>query len=363
MPATTWQPSKGWNAARKIWRRLRASWRDTLLLLREFRQPLLFFILAMAGSGWLYLSLSKLPPLLENPVTSLPHAIYLMLSLTFLQGGPDFPPDSKWYLQVFFFLMPVVGIGILAQGLTDFGVMLFNRRARGKEWEMAVASTYNNHVVLIGLGHLGFRVVKKLVELDQDVVVIERAPEADLLSNVRALGVPVLEEDGTRETVLSSAGIARARAVVLCTQNDSLNLRMALKARSLNPKIEVVMRIFDDDFASSLQTQFGFHAMSATGMAAPLFAAIAAHVDVTPPITIEGQPHILAQLEVHSRSKICGMTVNALEEMYRVSVVLLCKDGERTFHPAGKVVIEQGQTIAIFGVPEQINLLLHERHR
>ena len=93
--------------------------------------------------------------------------------------------------------------------------------------------------------------------------------------------------------------VPRARAVILCTQNDSLNLRMALKARSLNPKIEVVIRIFDDDFASSLQTQFGFHAMSATGMAAPLFAAIAAHVDVTPPITIEGQPHILAQLQVH----------------------------------------------------------------
>lgn len=343
---------------RKAWRRLRASWRDTLLLLREFRRPLLFFTLAVTGSGWLYYTLSQ-PT--RQPVESLVKAIYITLALTFFQTAVDFP--MEWYLQVFFFIMPLVGISILAQGLADFSVMLFNRRARGKEWEMAVASTYSNHVVLIGLGHLGFRVVKKLVELEQDVVAIERAPDADLLSNVRALGVPVLVEDGSRDSALINAGVPRARAVILCTQNDSLNLRMALRARSLNPKIEVVIRIFDDDFASSLQTQFGFHAMSATGMAAPLFAAIAAHVDVTPPISVEGQPHILAQLQVHPRSRICGMTIHDLEEMYRVSVILLYRDGDRNFHPAGEVLIEQGQTIAVFGEPEKINQLLHERSR
>src|SRR6266545_2775743 len=98
-----------------------------------------------------------------------------------------------------------------------------------------------------------------------------------------------------------------------------------MKARNLNPKIEVVIRIFDDDFANSLQAQFGFHAMSATGMAAPLFAATAAHIDVTSPVMIEGQPHILARLPVTSRSQLCGMTVYAVEEMYRISIVLLCK--------------------------------------
>ena len=357
MHAKPWQSSGRWAAVRKTWRKLRASWRDTVLLLREFRQPLLLFALAIAGSGWLYFYLSSGT---EKP-DSLVHAIYITLSLTFFQGGPDFP--QKWYLQAFYFIMPVVGIGILALGLADFSVLLFNRRARGKEWEMAVASTYSNHVVLVGLGHLGFRVVKNLVELDQDVVAIERAPEADLLHNVRELGVPVLVDDGARESALISAGVPRARAIILCTQNDSLNLRIALKARNLNPKIEVVIRIFDDDFASSLQTQFGFRAMSATGMAAPLFAATAAHVDITPPVTIEGQPHILAQLQVHPGSRICGMTVNALEETYRVSVILLCKDGDRTFHPAGREIIESGHSMAVFGEPDKINLLLHERAR
>lgn len=246
---------------------------------------------------------------------------------------------------------------------TTFGTLLFNRRARGKEWEMAVASTYNKHVVLVGLGHLGFRVVKKLRELDQEVVVIEPRPEADLLHHVRELDVTLLEDDGTRETALLAAGVQRARAIILCTQNDSLNLRMALKARNLNPKIEVVIRIFDDEFANSLENQFGFHAMSATGMAAPLFAAIAAHIDITPPITIEGKPHILAHLQVAPDSKICKQSISVLEETYRVSIVLLCKDGQRDFHPAGNERVEAGQTITIFGEPDHINLLIHDSHR
>lgn len=343
---------------RGTWRRLRAGWRDTVILLREFQRPLLLFILVIAGSGWLYFLLSRSLP---GQAANFAHGVYITLTLAFFQPIVEFP--GVWYLQAFFFIMPVVGIGILAQGLTEFGVMLFNRRARGKEWEMAVASTFNNHVVLVGLGHLGFRVVKQLYDLNQDVVAIEKAPDADLVNNVRSLGIPVIEDDGTRESVLIGAGVAKARAIILCTQNDNLNLRMALKSRRLNPQIEVVIRIFDDDFASSLEDQFGFHAMSATGMAAPIFAAIAAHVDITPPLTIEGTPHLLAHMGVESNSPLIGQSVHALEENYRVSVVMLCKDGQREFHPPGDTRLEAGEKITIFGEPDHIHSILHGKKR
>lgn len=346
------------NPARKAWRRFRASWRDTLLLLREFRRPLLLFGLAIAGSGLLYYQLSAYA---GQPIGSLAEAIYATLSLTFLQANVIFP--GEWYRQVFFFVMPVVGIGILAQGLTDFGVMLFNRRARGKEWEMAVASTLNNHIVLIGLGHLGYRVVKRLCELDQDVVVVELKAEPDLLRGIRAMDVPVIEDDGTREATLRAAGVQKARAIILCTQNDSLNLRMALKARSLNPKIEVVIRIFDEEFGASLETQFGFHAMSATGMAAPLFAAMASRIDVTPPINVDGQPHILANINVKNTSNLLDRTIYEVEECYRVSVVVLCQDNRRIFHPPAQTVVRPGQVLTVFGEPERIHQLLHEHLR
>ena len=179
--------------------KLRAGWRDTWLLLAEFRLPLFWFVSLLVGSGLLYHKLSSTTVYATH---DLPEAIYLMLMLIFLQGFGEFP--QIWFLQIFFFVMPFLGMAILAQGLADFGIMLFNRRARGKEWEMAVASTYRNHVVLIGLGHLGYRVVMKLREMDQEVVVIELSPKTDLVNVVRKLGVPVIADDGTRDDVLQA---------------------------------------------------------------------------------------------------------------------------------------------------------------
>ena len=62
------------------WRKIRASWRDTLLLVREFSWPLFLFILAMIGGGLLYYQLSNLA---NQPVGSRIEAVYLVLALTF----------------------------------------------------------------------------------------------------------------------------------------------------------------------------------------------------------------------------------------------------------------------------------------
>ena len=346
------------NGRKNLWRRFKAGWRDTGILLRDFRWPLLLFILTMVGSGLIYYWLASST---QSAISSPIEAIYLVLSLTFLQSGSKFP--QEWFLQIFFFIMPILGIGIIAQGLADFGVLFFNRRARSKEWEMAVASTFNNHLVLIGLGHLGFRVVKQLFEMEQDVIAIELDPKVNLVEVIRKMGIPVIDGDGTRQDILESAGISRARSVILCTENDSLNLQIAVKARSLNPKIQVVIRIFDDDFAQSLHNQFGFIALSAAGMAAPIFAASAAGADITPPINIEGIPHSLARLNISPLSKLASASVDAIENQYKVSVVLVRHDGQSNFHPPGSQPILGGDVVAVFGSPNQINLLVNDCQR
>lgn len=336
------------------WRRLQAGWRDTRILLRQFRQPLLLFAVLTISIGILYYYLSLRSP---NPAGSLIEAFYDVLMLTLLQPAEPFP--DIWQLQILYFVMPIAGIGILALGLAEFGILFFNRQARGKDWQMAVASTFNKHIVLIGLGHLGYRVVRRLHEIGQDVVVIELTSKPHLTDQLQRLGIPVIEDDATRLDILTSAGVARARSILLCTQNDSLNLEIALKARSLNPEIEVIIRIFDDEFAESLQTQFGFRAVSATGMAAPLFAAAASNVDITPPITVEGKPHILARLEVKSKSKFNGLTVNQIEERYQTSLIYLRQDGQTFFHPEGSIIIIEGAALAVFGTSEMINHVLN----
>src|SRR5689334_11528927 len=152
--------------------------RDTLVLLRQFRGLLILFSLTVIGGGVLYFILAQQNR--ESRPASLPEAVFLVLSMIFLQANADFP--EVWYLQIFFFIMPALGLGILSQGAADFGVLLFNRRARGEAWQVAVAETFTDHIVVVGLGHLGFRIGCALHELDERFLVIEENPKADLVS-------------------------------------------------------------------------------------------------------------------------------------------------------------------------------------
>ena len=336
-------------------RQWRAGWRDTLILLKEFQVPLLFFAVAVVGGGFAYAAIANL---VGAPVQSLTEAIYIVLTAAFLQPVGEFP--EHFGLQIFHFLMPLIGIIILAHGLADFGSLLFNRRARGKEWEMAVASTMNNHIVLIGLGHLGFRVAQRLHEMGKSVVVVELNLGTHTTVAARDLGIPVIHGDARHPGTLEGANIKDARTIILASQEDAMNLQIALRARSLNPDIQVVIRIFDEDFAHSLQEQFGFTALSATEMAAPVFAAAAAGADVTNPISIEGQQLSLARLKIPSSSDLANKTVGYVEDNYHLNIILLRHDHRSEMHPTDTRPLHAGDTLAVLGGPEQLSRLMQD---
>jgi len=336
-------------------RQWKAGWRDTIILMREFRSPLLFFTVAVIGGGLAYAAIADL---VGEPVHSFTEAVYIVLTAAFLQPVGEFP---KYFgLQLFHFVMPVIGIVILAQGLADFGSLLFNRRARNKEWEMAVASTMNKHIVLVGLGHLGYRVAQRLHEMGENVAVVEVNPGTHTTAAARDMGIPVIQADARHAGALEGANIKDARTIILASQNDAMNLQIALKARSLNPKIQVVIRIFDEDFAHSLQEQFGFIALSATEMAAPVFAAAASGADVTNPISIEGQQLSLARLTIPSSSNLANKTVGYVEDNYHLNIILLRHDHQSEMHPTDISPLHAGDTLAVLGGPEQLSRLMQD---
>jgi voltage-gated potassium channel len=336
-------------------RQWKAGWRDTVILLKEFQSPLLLFTGAVIGGGFAYMAIARA---VGHPVHNQVEAFYIVLTAAFLQPAGEFP---KYFgLQIFYFIMPIVGIIILAQGLADFGSLLFNRRARSKEWEMAVASTMNKHIVLIGLGHLGYRVAQRLYEMGENIAVIEINPGTHTTAAARDMGIPVIQADARHAGALEAANIKDARTIILASQNDAMNLQIALKARSLNSDIQVVIRIFDEDFAHSLQEQFGFIALSATEMAAPVFAAAAAGADVTNPISIEGQQLSLARLCIHASSSLADKTVGYVEDNYHLNIILLRHDHQSEMHPRDTSPLHAGDTLAVLGGPEQLSRLMQD---
>lgn len=336
-----------------LWRSFSATWRDSVILFKEFRTPLALFTGTVLVAAFAYLSVARQ---VGEPVGGYTEAVYIALTSSYMQYGGDFPRSI--YLQLFHIFMPIVGISALALGLADFGSLFFNRQARNKEWEMAVASTMKKHTIVVGLGHLGFRIIQKLNDMGTQVVVLELDPATDLISAVQKMKIPVIQEDATRPAALEAANIKSANTIVLASQNDAMNLQIALKARTLNPKIQVVIRIFDQDFAESLREQFGFTALSATEMAAPVFAAAAAGADVTNPISIEGQQFSLARFTILSSSRLANKTVGYVEDNFSLNVVLLRRDQKSEIHPKDSTPLHAGDTLAVLGGPEQLRKLM-----
>src|SRR5438874_2524073 len=105
----------------------------------------------------------------------------------------------------------------------------------------------NRPVVLCGLGRVGWRVLDSLRAAGLPTVVIDLNAAAD---DPRLAGVSVCKGDCRRPEVLEGAGVKDARAVVIVTSDDLVNISAALLVRRLNPTARVVVRMFNQNLIS-----------------------------------------------------------------------------------------------------------------
>ena len=328
------------------WRRhLGAGLRDLFVLLREFRLPLLLFaVLLLVGtvSFWL---------LYRHPDTgqrlSVDQALYAAFSLVFFQSSLDFPRQP--WLEVLYFVVPIAGLGVLADGVLRFGVMLFNKRARKEEWQVALASTYRNHVIVCGLGKLGYRVVLQLLDLREQVVGVEQSADRPFVGILRQMNVPVIVSDARQREALKAAGIEHAAALIACTQDDLTNLDIALDTRELNPNVKIVMRMFDADLAKKIERGFGVHtAFSVSALAAPAFAAASTRANVAYSFYMDNTLLNVSQVTIEPGSPLVGKTLTQIERELDLTIVQYKSATKMDLHPDPNIVIEGDDCIAVF---------------
>ncbi|MDT0574216.1 NAD-binding protein [Streptomyces sp. DSM 3412] len=174
----------------------------------------------------------------------------------------------------------------------------------------------SGHVVLLGLGKIGTRVLARLRDLHIPVVCVEEDPEARGLAEARRLRVPVILGDVTQEGVLEAAKIHRAHALLAVTSSDTTNLEAGLYARSLRPDLRVVLRLYDDDFATAVyRTLRAAHpgaltrSRSVTHLAAPAFAGAMMGRQILGAIPVERRVLLFAAVEVRGHRRLEGRTV------------------------------------------------------
>ncbi|MGW5090329.1 NAD-binding protein [Streptomyces coelicoflavus] len=201
------------------------------------------------------------------------------------------------------------------------------------------------HVVLLGLGKIGTRVLTRLREMDIPVVCVEADPEARGMATARRLRVPVVLGDVTQEGVLEAAKIHRAHSLLALTSVDTTNLEAVLYARSVRSRVRVVLRLYDDDFATAAyRTLRAAHpsaltrSRSVTHLAAPSFAGAMMGRQILGAIPVERRVLLFAAVEVAGHPQLEGKTVG---EAFRAGawrvLALEVSDGER-----GEGAVQQG---------------------
>lgn len=101
-------------------------------------------------------------------------------------------------------------------------------------------SALSGHVIVAGLGVGGRTAVTALERASVPVLIVELNPET--VSRERGRGRRVVYGDVTSPDVLSHAGIASARLLLLVTSDLGASHRAAVSARQLRPDLPIVIR-------------------------------------------------------------------------------------------------------------------------
>lgn len=331
-------------------RTVRAVWRDSRALWREFQRPILVFLAATLIGGWLYGELSVLAGNPRQPYFQMP---FLMLTLMLVEVGTEIPTQP--YLLIFWYVMPVLFVYIIGRGAVDFVRLFFNRGERRSAWEEAVASTYRDHIIIIGIGHVGLRIVRQLAQMGFDMVAVDLSISDELDDELSALGAPAIVADGRLPATLEKAGLSRAQSVVIATANDQVNLELAMRVRDINPHVRLVVRMWDDQYARQLKHFLGVEAvLSASDLSAPVFAGSAVGVEIAQTLRIGDEEFSMIRLQIAAGSLLDGGTVAELQRQHQLDIVLHERGGTVHVNPAGEMSVSAGDTLVLFARHAQV---------
>ncbi|GID96555.1 hypothetical protein Adi01nite_59670 [Amorphoplanes digitatis] len=218
----------------------------------------------------------------------------------------------------------------------------------------------NGHVVVVGLGSVGVRVVERLAGTGTDVVVIERNENNRYATQVRDSGVPVIFADATLPQTLHRVQLPSARAVAVLTSDDLINLETGLAIRDQlgeqGADVPVVLRLFDRTLAATVERNFGLgQARSTAALAAPWFVGAALGLDVIATFYVGSQLMLVGRLTVAPGGGLDGLAMQDLSARTRVVAInRAAADGALEHPPRRDTRFAAGDQAYLIGPYEEL---------
>ncbi|MBF2058003.1 MAG: NAD-binding protein [Cyanobacterium sp. T60_A2020_053] len=148
------------------------------------------------------------------------------------------------WLQLFALTLTVAGtafVGVLYALLTE--ALLSSKFQLAKK---RPSPPQENHIVIVGFGRVGQKVAQVLQDFKESVLVLT----ANTSNEIENFDLPIIY--GELPASLKSAPLAHAKSVVICTDDDILNLELALMVKNINPQTRLVIRTNGDGLTENL---------------------------------------------------------------------------------------------------------------
>jgi Trk K+ transport system NAD-binding subunit len=285
-------------------------------------------------------------------------ALYLTLVTTLSGQDPDLgKPAAAQVMQVVLNLAGLALIPLITAAVVD-GIV----NARLALHAGRIQPDRSGHVVVVGLGNIGTRVMAQLHDFGVEVVAIDKNPEARGAPLAHRLGVPLIVGDAGQEETLRAASVDTSQALVVVSTDDGANLRAALNARSLDADLRVVLRLFDGDFAERIQQAFGIGiSRSVSYLAAPAFAAAMLDRAVIATIPVDRHALLVTEVPVVAGSPLDGRPLAAVARPGEVRLLAYTRAGQKTdWSTDPRMVIHAGDRLTVVARRAGLTALLRE---
>ena len=323
---------------------------DAARAMRDEVNPMLFPALTFAALLTLGAT-SVVHYFYENPRMSWLDALYFASETITTVGFGESPfGQQSTFLRLFVIGLMFAGVIVTAIVVAFLADLLLSQRFL-QTAGLRRARHMRDHIVIVGLGSVGIRVVTDLAAAGYDVLVIEHDETNRYLPTLAELDVPVIFGNATMRQTLESARVERARGVAVLTQDmPSIETGIVLlEMLGSDTKVPIVLRVQGRALSKAVNQRFGFENVRSTvDLAAPWFIGAAMGLHVLGTFWVGQRSFMVGGMLVAENSELDGMLMVEMSTHTRV-IAIIRPEGPIRLRPRRDAVLAAGDTVYLIG--------------